>query len=1001
MAINLGTLRAIIGADASQFHRAMLGVKRRLKESNVDFAKAGAGTAIASGAMFAAISGGVAASVGKFADFERSMTRVAAISAGGGQSISEVYGQLQVAARDLAAKTEHSASKIAGGFQFLAQAGFDAEKQIAAMPAVANLASVAMMEVADAADITTNIMSGMNVPIEKLNDTMDMLVNASTSANTSIPQLGEAFKYAGPMASAAGIGIGELTAMMAKLGDSGIQASMAGTGVSIAMQRILNPGKKAAGVMKSLGISFDAAEDGSRSLIPVIDALAKSENMARDASILFGARGAKAMIKLAQTGGSALREYQAEVSKTGSVQGIMAEMQKTGSFTFATLGSKVEEVAIALGSAMAPAIVTVSSAAGDLIDLFNGLDESTKETIGDVVLVTGAVVGVTAAVAALTVGMGALGLASAPVWISIAALAAGAALAMGTFDISVSDVVKSFKKLGVMIGFIATEVGDMLSGDFSGSKQGERLEIARQQMKEIDTGTSQKSSASGLVESVKRQMSELAAIKDEQFAVEKKGSQEIADKASEATADVMDDWADIGNSLGRLIDDGLSESGSAINDFTDKLVSESSDSYDRQIDAIGRVAEKLDAISSDASNYFEGTLKPRILANAEAIADSLGEAGNGMVEAIRKKIQDGGGASGGGGGIDPNVAAGAGVAGSMFQSGVEGAGSFGDVFKGGVQGAAAGGPIGAIMGAIMALVMKLEPVQKAFDQMGEGMDIIIEALNPIFKFLQPMNDALNEVLKAFLDGMEPILSMLGPILTKVFQPLTRFAMNFARILGQVFDALEPLLEVLMELVLEIVTALDSIDVLPEIMGAFAEVIKVFADMVNTVVDVIDDVLGVFGIDLKARIAQREKIREWELEMEAKQQKMLSDLETEYEGPRQDHFYFHPSDEATDAMGDVTDEMENMAATMAEVNDELRNVPSGFKVALAAFRATDAEGPGAGGGGNPATVNNISITATDHSSIFRSMREMGVEESIAQGGTSVGVGSQFSTPSEGA
>src|SRR5690606_36046890 len=96
------------------------------------------------------------------------------------------------------------------------------------------------------------------------------LVQAFTSANTNLPQLAEAMKYAGPVANAAGVEFTEAAAALALMGNAGIQASMAGTSLRGAVTRMLNPTEKVSNIMKAAGLSFTDAEGRLRSLDEII-----------------------------------------------------------------------------------------------------------------------------------------------------------------------------------------------------------------------------------------------------------------------------------------------------------------------------------------------------------------------------------------------------------------------------------------------------------------------------------------------------------------------------------------------------------------------------------------------------------------------------------------------------------------------------------------------------------------------------------------------------------
>src|SRR5690625_5627110 len=97
------------------------------------------------------------------------------------------------------------------------------------MPATLRLASAAQLDLARAADIVTNIMTGYQIEVENLGGTVDVLTKAFVSANTDLNQLGDAMKFVGPVASGFGIQFEEAAAAVGALSDAGIQGSMAGT----------------------------------------------------------------------------------------------------------------------------------------------------------------------------------------------------------------------------------------------------------------------------------------------------------------------------------------------------------------------------------------------------------------------------------------------------------------------------------------------------------------------------------------------------------------------------------------------------------------------------------------------------------------------------------------------------------------------------------------------------------------------------------------------------
>ena len=69
--------------------------------------------------------------------------------------------QLTTTARELGATTNWSASQAAEGMQYLSMAGFSTEQTNKSMPGMLNLASAGGIDLGSAADIGSNILSGL------------------------------------------------------------------------------------------------------------------------------------------------------------------------------------------------------------------------------------------------------------------------------------------------------------------------------------------------------------------------------------------------------------------------------------------------------------------------------------------------------------------------------------------------------------------------------------------------------------------------------------------------------------------------------------------------------------------------------------------------------------------------------------------------------------------------------------------------------------------------
>jgi TP901 family phage tail tape measure protein len=149
-------------------------------------------------------------------------------------------------------------------------AGFDPKAIKAAMPGMLDLASAGGSELAETADIASNIMSGLGLGAAEMDKLGDVLVGTFTRSNTNLRMLGETMKYAAPMAKTYGVDLETAAAMAGKLGDAGLQGSMGGTALSSIMNRLAAPPKAAEKALEKLNIKTADANGNLRAMPDIL-----------------------------------------------------------------------------------------------------------------------------------------------------------------------------------------------------------------------------------------------------------------------------------------------------------------------------------------------------------------------------------------------------------------------------------------------------------------------------------------------------------------------------------------------------------------------------------------------------------------------------------------------------------------------------------------------------------------------------------------------------------
>ncbi|SFT49242.1 phage tail tape measure protein [Pseudomonas marincola] len=289
-------------------------------------------------------------------DFDASMSKVQALTRL--DKNSPQLKALRDQARELGSSTQFTAGEAANAQGFLGMAGFKPEAIKDAMPGMLDLAKAGDSDLAETADIASNILTGFNLQAKETGRLGDVLVGTFTRSNTNLQMLGDTMKYVAPVASSVGQDIETVAAMAGKLGDAGIQGSMGGTALRAIMSRLSAPPKMAAAALDQLGISAKDAQGNLRDMPTVLQEIYdKTKNMgdADRAGLLKGIAGEEAvsglqvLVKQAGTGElqkfiGTLRQTRGEAHQTAKVMGdnLKGDITALGS-AWDDLGIQIQE----------------------------------------------------------------------------------------------------------------------------------------------------------------------------------------------------------------------------------------------------------------------------------------------------------------------------------------------------------------------------------------------------------------------------------------------------------------------------------------------------------------------------------------------------------------------------------------------------------------------------------------------------------------------------------
>lgn len=338
-------------------------------------------------------------------EFEEAMSQVKAIS----RASAEDMARLEAQARQLGATTVWSAKEAAEGMTYLSMAGFKTNETLAAMPGMLSLASAGGIALGQTADIASNILTGFGLKAEDMGKVGDILAKTFTNSNTTLTSLGETFKYAAPAAAKAKQSFEDTAAMIAMLGNAGVQGSMAGTALNAMMLRMASPPKMANDAMAALGVSLSDSTGKIKAMPEFLRELGfKMKNLTEIEQIdlarkIFGLENAKSgLILMEQAMSGELQKFSQNVYEKGFSDKVAKDQIDNLSGDLKSLNSAAEEVAISLYQTLSPALRGMTQGITEIVRPVGEWIKANPQLVHGIMLVGGALVGLKAAGIAFT-----------------------------------------------------------------------------------------------------------------------------------------------------------------------------------------------------------------------------------------------------------------------------------------------------------------------------------------------------------------------------------------------------------------------------------------------------------------------------------------------------------------------------------------------------------------------------------------------------------------------
>ena len=193
------------------------------------------------------------------ANFQKTMSNVAAISGATGSQLAA----LEKNAKDLGASTAFTASQVGELQTEFAKLGFTSKEIQGVTKDTLALAAASGSDLATSAMVAGQTLRAFGLDVSETSRVTDTMAASFSRSALDMEKFSFSMQYVAPIARQVGIDVESTTAMLGTLANAGIDGSMAGT----ALRKILlELGNESSKVGKKLGFSVESSEDLERAL---------------------------------------------------------------------------------------------------------------------------------------------------------------------------------------------------------------------------------------------------------------------------------------------------------------------------------------------------------------------------------------------------------------------------------------------------------------------------------------------------------------------------------------------------------------------------------------------------------------------------------------------------------------------------------------------------------------------------------------------------------------
>lgn len=344
-------------AVINKAEKGLAGLYQKAKSMNWEKVNSGLNKfgAVATGGLIGL--GAIASSsLTAFADLEDQVRRNKAIM---GATAAE-ENMLMTQTRELGRSTKFTAQEVAQAQMYQAMAGMKTNEVLEMTPKLLKLSIASGEDLASTSDILTDNMTAFGIELKDVDHFMDVMAATANNTNTSIAQLGEAYKYVAAT-SRSFESMEEVNIILGTLANAGVKSGKAGRNLAAIYARLSKTTPDMDAALKKVGLTLYDNNGKFKGLRKILEemkpALARMTDEQRNyfLTTIAGTEGMTLLSTLLETNKEDMEKVENAIRNAdGATEKMANEMGNTTKNKIAEFRSAVDDLKLSIGEGLAP-----------------------------------------------------------------------------------------------------------------------------------------------------------------------------------------------------------------------------------------------------------------------------------------------------------------------------------------------------------------------------------------------------------------------------------------------------------------------------------------------------------------------------------------------------------------------------------------------------------------------------------------------------------------------